>query len=142
MGRRAAYLRFLNSAWFLLVPVGIVVGSMSFVRPRTAGLIGHPMENICIALLIDRVVRIPGDAFGKVLNSRPFVFVGTLSYSLYLWQQPFCRRVETQNWSTAFPANLLLAGACALACRYLVEKPGLRLRQRFGRPADIQRRSL
>jgi len=66
------------------------------------------------------------------LNSRPFVFVGLLSYSIYLWQQLFLNRYAT-SLPTSFPLNLSLALAAALASYYLVERPSLRFRQRVER---------
>lgn len=63
------------------------------------------------------------------LNAGPVVWVGTISYSLYLWQQPFLNR-----WSasplTAFPLNLALAVGFAAASYYVVELPFLKLRER------------
>jgi peptidoglycan/LPS O-acetylase OafA/YrhL len=69
---------------------------------------------------------------GRVLNSRPFVFVGLISYSIYLWQQLFLNRYAT-SLPTSFPLNIVLAIAAALASYYLVERPSLRLRHRIER---------
>ncbi len=64
-----------------------------------------------------------------ILNSAPLVWVGTISYSLYLWQQPFLNRWSSAPWA-AFPLNLALAVTCAAASYYLVEEPFLKLRER------------
>jgi len=55
-----------------------------------------------------------------------------LSYSIYLWQEPFLNRLGTSpvNW---FPLNLICAGAAAYASYRLVEKPCLDLRKRIER---------
>jgi peptidoglycan/LPS O-acetylase OafA/YrhL len=63
-----------------------------------------------------------------LLNSAPFVWVGTISYSLYLWQQPFLNRWSAAPWA-AFPLNLALAVLFAAASYYLVEEPFLKLRE-------------
>ncbi len=67
------------------------------------------------------------------------MFLGALSYSLYLWQQPFINPTGGARVN-AFPLNLGLALVCALASYYLVEQPMLRLRARLepprGRPGD------
>jgi len=63
-----------------------------------------------------------------ILNSAPFVWVGTISYSLYLWQQPFLNRWSSAPWA-AFPLNLALAVLFAAASYCLVEEPFLRLRE-------------
>ncbi len=63
------------------------------------------------------------------LNWAPVAWVGSISYSLYLWQQPFLDRWSSAPWA-AFPLNLLLAFAFAAASYYLVEEPFLKLRER------------
>jgi peptidoglycan/LPS O-acetylase OafA/YrhL len=63
-----------------------------------------------------------------ILNSAPFVWVGSISYSLYLWQQPFLNRWSSAPWA-AFPLNLALAVLFAAASYYLVEEPFLKLRE-------------
>lgn len=64
------------------------------------------------------------------LNSRPMVWLGAISFSLYLWQQPFCEsEMRLTGWS--FPLNLLGAFGAAIASHYLIERPFLRWRHRF-----------
>ena len=62
-----------------------------------------------IALSIERAVRMQY----RILNWSPVVWLGTLSYSFYLWQQPFLDR-GSNAWWTAFPQNLVLTLACAV----------------------------
>jgi peptidoglycan/LPS O-acetylase OafA/YrhL len=126
------YLGFLRSRGFWLVPAGVVA---AFILSRSAKFgypIGETLMNAGIALCIDRFVRYPDGVVGRCLNTRPMIFVGNLSYSLYLWQQPFLNRNVASLW-TSFPLNLTLAFACAMASYYLVEKPCLRWRGRLER---------
>ena len=81
-------------------------------------------------LIIDRSVRLPGSRFGQILNSPMLVFVGTLSYSIYLWQQLFVNRSSTSVLAT-FPLNIVLTLLAAMVSYYLVERPCLRLRPRL-----------
>jgi peptidoglycan/LPS O-acetylase OafA/YrhL len=53
--------------------------------------------------------------------------VGVLSYSLYLWQQPFLNR-ESNSSLCAFPLNIVLVSVMAVLSYLLVERPFLRLR--------------
>jgi peptidoglycan/LPS O-acetylase OafA/YrhL len=71
----------------------------------------------------------------SLLNSPLMVWVGAVSYSLYLWQQVFLNRWSTAPW-TAFPLNLVLAFLLAAASYYMVEQPFLKLRGRFS-PARV-----
>ena len=64
-----------------------------------------------------------------MLNSRLFVHVGLISYSLYLWQQLFSN-AEGGAFNVPFPFNMLCAFAAAELSYLVVEKTFLRLRQR------------
>ena len=86
--------------------------------------------NLGIAYCIARFTAFPSDAAGQLLNCKAMVFLGGLSYSLYLWQQPFLNRYVAATW-TVFPTNLLCAVGLACVSYLLVERPFLRLRKRF-----------
>jgi peptidoglycan/LPS O-acetylase OafA/YrhL len=87
---------------------------------------GITLLNLSIALTIDHVMREPGTLVGRVLNSRPFITVGVLSYSIYLWQQLFLYA----NHPVRFPLNIALIGVVAAASYYLVERPCMERRCR------------
>jgi peptidoglycan/LPS O-acetylase OafA/YrhL len=91
--------------------------------------VGMTVETACIAFILVWVVRQPSTTFGRLLNWRPLAFVGTISYSLYLWQQAFLREVD-EGWSSRFPQSIVLAALAAFASYRLVERPFLRLRDR------------
>jgi peptidoglycan/LPS O-acetylase OafA/YrhL len=91
---------------------------------------GTTVANVSIAILVHRSVYRDRDLIGKLLNWKPIVFVGLLSYSLYIWQQLFINRNSTA-WMNAFPQNLLFAVLAALSSYFLLEKPLLRLRHRL-----------
>jgi peptidoglycan/LPS O-acetylase OafA/YrhL len=67
---------------------------------------------------------------GWWLNSKPFVAVGVLSYSIYLWQQPFLKP-HSDQWYTQGPVNLVFIAVLAMASYLLVERPMLRLKERM-----------
>jgi peptidoglycan/LPS O-acetylase OafA/YrhL len=82
--------------------------------------------NFAIVITVDRYVRMPATAAGKFLNWRPVAFVGMLSYSLYLWQQPILRHSETL---LPFPISLVCVIAMAWLSYRFVESPFLALRK-------------
>jgi len=84
--------------------------------------------NILIALAIFRCIAIPDDRFGRILNSKTLVYIGGLSYSIYVWQQLFLRPAPP---GSSFPLNLLAALAAALCSYHLIERPCLNLKKRF-----------
>ena len=126
------YRRLLASRWLLLAPVVVVLSGELSQHPRLDFLFGFTLRNVLIALLIDRWVTYPSGLVGRALNSGPLVFVGLISYSIYLWQQVFLDRY-VDALPTRFPVNLLLVVVAALASYYVVERPFLRLRQRLER---------
>jgi peptidoglycan/LPS O-acetylase OafA/YrhL len=119
------------SRWF--IPAAYVVALGLSWRFRPSLLLGATATNVVIALVIERCVRCgKTGVVGRVLNWTPIVFIGTLSYSLYLWQQLFINRDSSATIS-AFPLNLVLALLAATASYYAVELPMLRARLTLAR---------
>jgi peptidoglycan/LPS O-acetylase OafA/YrhL len=76
---------------------------------------------------------------GALLNSRPAVAVGLLSYSIYLWQQPFLNR-HSDQWYAQSPANLLCIAVLACGSYLLIERPMMKLKDRLS-PSAARRAS-
>ncbi|HEY4244933.1 MAG TPA: acyltransferase [Kofleriaceae bacterium] len=126
---RPGYLRALQSPLFLVLPVAIFGAALLESKPLLDYGPGQLVQNLAIAVLIDRSITWPSTLWGRALNVRPLIFIGQLSYSLYLWQQLFINR-HSDSWVSAFPVNLGLAFATACVSYYLVEQPVLRFRAR------------
>ncbi|MGH7437541.1 MAG: acyltransferase family protein, partial [Polyangiaceae bacterium] len=124
------YRRLLDSSLFFLVPVVGVLACTVHHHPKVAWSIGEPITNVCIALTVDRCILHSDGPVGRVLNWGPLAYVGTLSYSLYLWQQPFLEQSSTVPF-LFFPVNVALAFVTALLSYYLVERPCLLWRERL-----------
>jgi peptidoglycan/LPS O-acetylase OafA/YrhL len=110
-----AYRRLIPYA--LALPVVVLLALAVSPSQLLMSAIGVTALNLSIAVAMDHLMRRPYSVAGRCLNSRPFVWVGALSYSLYLWQQPF--------GSTRLPFSLKLIGTlmCACASFYLIESP-------------------
>jgi peptidoglycan/LPS O-acetylase OafA/YrhL len=124
--KRRAYLAFLASKWFFLVPILVLVVN-GYLTGLPRALVGDTFVILGIAACIDRSVTIRTGAATWLLNTRPMVFIGVISYSIYLWQQPFLDPV-TNSAISRFPLNLLLVAIASLASYYLIERPSRRLR--------------
>ncbi len=86
--------------------------------------------NISVGLCIQNAVL----TRPRILNTPIVVWVGTLSYGLYIWQMPFCDP-GIHSWVTTFPQNLLFAFMAAVVSFYAIEQPILNLRLRlYGNP--------
>jgi peptidoglycan/LPS O-acetylase OafA/YrhL len=81
-------------------------------------------------------------ALHSALSSRPMVYVGRLSYSLYLWHFLVFRVVDQHVADSSTASRLALGwgltAAVSVASFRLVERPALRVKDRIGRrrPAD------
>lgn len=112
-----------------LLPLVAVAGATMGDHPLVDLGAGQTVTLLALALLLDWTVRSPETGAGRLLNSLPLRVVGMGSYSLYLWQQPFLHRLGT-DWWTAWPLNVVLACALAVASYHLVEQPALSWRRR------------
>lgn len=120
----------MNSNFALLLPPLAVVITWCgyfpkyFPRPLYAA-VAVTVQNLAIAVFLDWAVTNPSGRVGKLLNARPIAYIGVLSYSIYLWQQPFLSsELDLPMW-----ARLGLIAAVSLFSYYAIERPSLRLRQ-------------
>ncbi|HXJ89045.1 MAG TPA: acyltransferase [Candidatus Binatia bacterium] len=129
------YKRLLEPRNFAVIAVAAVLANLLQDWPRIYMAFGESIMNVGIAICIDRCMTFESGRVGRILEWRPLVFIGVLSYSLYIWQQLFLNRSSSALVCT-FPLNLILVGLCALASYYLVEQPFLRLKQHFSHSAS------
>lgn len=119
------HLGWIAVAWFPLS--WFMTSRFEGVWLYTVGYIG---DALAIAVMMVWMMRRPESPFGRVLNSRPMVHIGLISYSLYLWQQMFMTHHNTTVFGGLTILGLLALLAVAEASYWLVEQPFLRLRVR------------
>jgi peptidoglycan/LPS O-acetylase OafA/YrhL len=90
-----------------------------------------PVINLGIVAVVARAVLVTQGGFSRILNSRPMVAVGILSYSLYLWNNLFIAPGKRPLWLD-FPFNLIPLAVFTSVSFLCVEKPLNELRRRFG----------
>jgi len=94
------------------------------------------LEPLCVAWLVFGSLHARNWAT-RLLNSVPLQFCGMISYSLYLWQQPFSRSpayYPGAPWLKFAPLMLI----CAVLSYYFVERPC----QRYGKRIIAARRAI
>jgi peptidoglycan/LPS O-acetylase OafA/YrhL len=123
-----------------------LIAAAALIQPYAPFLYlgGFTLVAIVAAILIACVLDGQGP-LARALSLRPVVWVGVLSYSLYLWHFGIFQIVasDTGSWSAA-PRVLLAWGltfAVAFASYRLVEQPALTLKRRLGRSAPAPRPS-
>ena len=97
--------------------------------PNLQVSIGYSIEGLCIGVVLLWCITYPTTGFARVLNWKPLVHLGAISYSLYLWNPLFCN-APNKAWTGLFPWNLLCSIALAELSRYAVELPFLRIRSK------------
>ena len=90
--------------------------------------IQNTVEDILISIVILYSVFGSELLWFKFLNSKVMNWLGLMSYSIYLWQQIF---TYGKGWWSLFPLNLLFILIAALISYHLIEKPFLRLKEKF-----------
>ncbi|CAN5176868.1 acyltransferase [soil metagenome] len=102
------------------VPVIALVAGLLLRFDDVPRPISYSLGTALIALSVCTLDRAPA-WFLAALTNRISIYVGLISYSLYLWQQPFYK----MNEQAGLPwwAGLAAAFACGAASYYLIEKP-------------------
>lgn len=129
--RLAARIRF-SQLWF--VPATIIVIAQK-LHPTGQTL----WDAVLLPLLVVSTVIQPRSVLGRVLEWRPLRWIGSISFSLYLWQELFLPQpqLSAEMAHGAFrslqepPWNLLAILVCACLSRYLIEIPMTRLGHRI-----------
>jgi peptidoglycan/LPS O-acetylase OafA/YrhL len=127
---RKPYSIYISCASGLLLMSLLIVNS-TFDLPLFGGLryiqisLNNALLPVCLAWLIGSSVH-QSNLVTKILTMPPLLFLGTISYSLYLWQQLF-----TAAPSLYISDSLLLISPLMLivatASYYLVERPFIKL---------------
>ena len=111
-------------AAFIFIVSPALFSRFHFVYQMT---LGYSLEVLCIGVILYWCVENPKRGLARLLNLGPVMIVGVLSYSIYLWQQPFIR--FQGSWVTTFPYNVLVILTLATISYYFVERPALEARK-------------
>jgi peptidoglycan/LPS O-acetylase OafA/YrhL len=101
-------------AGFIFIPLGLTNGSIA---------------NALIGIILMYSVFGPQKYWFTFLNLRWVNFIGTISFSIYLWQQLFISGIDW--WIAQFPQNLVAIAVMALFSYYIIEAPFLRLKTKL-----------
>jgi peptidoglycan/LPS O-acetylase OafA/YrhL len=92
--------------------------------------------DLLAAAVIGMVIALPRAMLTGLLRKQPLVWIGQISYSLYLWHVPVflaCRRAGTPNWhrSAEFATQFGITFVVASLSYYVIERRFLRLKTRL-----------
>jgi peptidoglycan/LPS O-acetylase OafA/YrhL len=115
----------------LLRVVGFaLIAAVTWLEYRSMwGILTVPLsssiQSLIIAWLIGSFI-FNKDFLYAFLNARVIVFIGTVSYSWYIWQQPFF----TVSW-LGFPMNVIASFGVAIVSYYVIELPISKRKERL-----------
>jgi peptidoglycan/LPS O-acetylase OafA/YrhL len=133
--RSPIYMAVLRSRWFGIVPLVAIAVNMLQDYPLVHYGVSMALSIWCITLSLDWLLTFNDGRVARILDFPVLRGIGLISYSLYLWQQPFLDRGSSAAISQ-FPLNLVLAFSAGIVAFYLVERPSMTLRDRL----DARRR--
>ena len=90
---------------------------------------GKTIEATLAAIIIIAISCMKEFWLSRLLRAKIPVFIGTISFSLYLWQQLFTG--SSFIWALEFPFNIAQAIAAAALSYWLIEKPFFALKKKF-----------
>jgi peptidoglycan/LPS O-acetylase OafA/YrhL len=124
------YQKFVRSPLCMVLPIITVAAAWQF-SPMLYQAVGKSVIFLSVALTIDASIQRHDSLIGRVLNLVPFVLLGKLSYSLYLWQQVFLLEPRGTHPYAWFPFNLVLSIGAAAFSYYAIEQPSLKFGRRL-----------
>ena len=118
--------------WCVAVPTLLLLNMID--TPARFSWIGqHLAIALCTAAIMFDILLFEARLIQRFLTHCWLVYIGRISYGLYLWHYPIFVRVQSYHWRPVAELSLEIAltAATALASFYLLERPALRLKYKF-----------
>jgi peptidoglycan/LPS O-acetylase OafA/YrhL len=115
---------------FCAICITFVLFISPSVEPYISGydpVIGTTLESLSILYVILWLQTNPKSKFTKILETKWIVFIGSISFSLYLWQQLFLTNLNT-SFVGYWPVNIVCAFIVAILSYFIIERPFLNIR--------------
>jgi|SRR5579863_5326908 len=125
--------------------IPVFLGNRILLGKLTVTL-GPTLQALGAAFLIISLIYHRRGFIFRLLNLGTVSYVGTISYSLYIWQMPFLSKTSTYGgkaeWFLAFPVNLVSVVVVGIISYHTLEQPLARLRRRFRSHGRFEAKSL
>lgn len=139
-GAEAAPARWLTSPFAFAAGVVVILGTLVIRNPVLRETIRYSLQGVALMPIVAAIVF--GDRSAilngvrALLASRPLVFIGKLSYSLYLWHYACIDGVKylmpDRSGAARLLVSIIAAVVTSLASYFLVERSFMAMRHRLG----------
>jgi peptidoglycan/LPS O-acetylase OafA/YrhL len=126
------YQKLQSSRIMILLPFSILLISLLAITRFSLWVqfVGLTLVNVGVALCIDWSIKNLKTRVGRVLNSKIFIYLGGMSYSIYLWQQLFLGPEKYMPFSNPI-IGLMMVMIASAGSYFLIERPALWIRRRI-----------
>lgn len=110
---------------------GVLLLLLSTVACRSGKYVimaADPVNAMACCMVMSGLLYSNSKFLTALFNNKISIFLGALSYSLYLWQQPFANNNIGSGWPVFWRLAAMLV--CALLSFYFIEKPFLRMKEK------------
>jgi peptidoglycan/LPS O-acetylase OafA/YrhL len=131
-----------RDAWLIAAALATLLFTLLYRDAWFRLTLRHSLQSGAVAVLIYMAVARAQQWPFRWLNAKPLVYLGAISYSVYLSHHVVLLAIEKHspswNWATATAIAMVVTLAIAEPMRRWVEEPCARLRRRLHkRPAEI-----
>lgn len=130
--------RYINKIWIILsIIIILVISTLDrlhlfnfFIQP-----FGYLINSLLLGYIFISILHLKSNNFWfKVLNNKVFIYIGKISYSVYVWQQLFLIPngfFKYDFWFTYYPINLVFIFAISSISYAFIEIPCIKLRNKL-----------
>jgi peptidoglycan/LPS O-acetylase OafA/YrhL len=123
------------SAWFICIPGLILIGIPAGLSAGFCAIGLHVATALFAVLILVEVVISDAGMLAWLLSRRWLVYIGKISYGLYLWHYPIFGEVQARKWPRWYELSIELGLTvfATMVSFYLIERSALKLKTRFRR---------
>lgn len=128
----------LGILWLIMHCAGTPMNAVTHTKSSLLWLCAEPLFNVVSAALVLATMINSQSIVSRFMSTRPLVWIGKLSYSLYLWHTFALLQIlaHPELFKHLNPVGLEFSAitgsfSCAAVSYYLVEKPFLKLKSSF-----------
>jgi peptidoglycan/LPS O-acetylase OafA/YrhL len=133
----------LDKRFYALGLLALLVASVGLgqISGKYTILLEEVVNSVVLGLLVWFCVNTEGTT-ARVLNTKTFVFIGTLSYSIYIWQQLFLQSWHDMSMPARCLVYLIAVAAASAGSYFLIERPFLQMKSRMGSASPAPREAI